>query len=196
MLSLCLPYNYVLFHFSFIQYIIIKHDLKINLLRISKQACNIPIAVYCFLGSPVAQLACADERLDFDGFAWAFEVAIHPHVDQLVPNHGRSKQNGGIVFLASFSLLPHYISHIQKREFISCSHCQELCQLADLASNWLSTVVKPIRSQLACGHNSWQWLQVINFHPRDPSRLLSHCLSGPSKKHLNSNQIWKKVTKL
>ena len=31
-----------------------------------------------------------------------------------------------------------------------CSHCQELGQLADLASDWLFTLVQPIRSQLAC----------------------------------------------
>ena len=26
-------------------------------------------------------------------------------------------------------------------KFLSCSHCQELCQLADLASDWLFTLV-------------------------------------------------------
>ena len=50
--------------------------------------------------------------------------------------------------------------------FMSCSHCQELGQLAVLASDRLLTLVQPIRSQLACWHNFWQWLQLISFHPR------------------------------
>ena len=50
-------------------------------------------------------------------------------------------------------------------KFMSCSHCQELCQLTVLASDWLFNLVQPIRSQFACWHNSWQWLQLINFHP-------------------------------
>ena len=37
-----------------------------------------------------------------------------------------------------------------KRKFMSCSHCQELGQLADLASDKLFTLVQPIMSQLAC----------------------------------------------
>ena len=37
-----------------------------------------------------------------------------------------------------------------KRKFIRCSHCQELGQLIYLASDWLLTLVQPIRSQLAC----------------------------------------------
>ena len=36
-----------------------------------------------------------------------------------------------------------------KWKFLSCSHCQELGQLADLASDWLLTLVQPISSQLA-----------------------------------------------
>ena len=37
-----------------------------------------------------------------------------------------------------------------KRKFMSCGHCQELGQLADLASDWLLfTLVQPIRSQLS-----------------------------------------------
>jgi len=46
-------------------------------------------------------------------------------------------------------------------EFMSCSQCQELGHLAGLASDWLFTLVQPIRNQLAC----WQWLQLLNFHP-------------------------------
>ena len=37
-----------------------------------------------------------------------------------------------------------------KRKFMSCSHCQGLGQLTDLASNWLFTLVQPIRRQHAC----------------------------------------------
>ena len=36
-----------------------------------------------------------------------------------------------------------------KQKFMSCRHCQELDQLADLASDWLFTLVQPIRSQHA-----------------------------------------------
>ena len=50
-------------------------------------------------------------------------------------------------------------------EIYELRSCQELGQLADLASYWSLTLVQPIRSQLACWHNSWQWLQFINFHP-------------------------------
>ena len=39
----------------------------------------------------------------------------------------------------------------------------ELCQLAVLTSDWLFTLVQQIRSQLACWHKSWQWLQLKNF---------------------------------
>ena len=35
-------------------------------------------------------------------------------------------------------------------KLMSLSHGQELGQLADLASDWLFTLVQPIRSQLAC----------------------------------------------
>ena len=35
-------------------------------------------------------------------------------------------------------------------KFMSCCHFQMLGQLADLASDWLFTLVQPIRSQLAC----------------------------------------------
>ena len=38
----------------------------------------------------------------------------------------------------------------QGRRFMSCSHCQELCQLAVLVSDLLFTHVQPIRSPLAC----------------------------------------------
>ena len=41
------------------------------------------------------------------------------------------------------------LSHTQGRKFMSCSHCQEFGQLADLALDWLFTLVSPIRSQLA-----------------------------------------------
>ena len=37
-----------------------------------------------------------------------------------------------------------------ERKLISLSHGQELGQLADLASDWLFTLVQPSRSQLAC----------------------------------------------
>ena len=53
----------------------------------------------------------------------------------------------------------------EPRQLMSCSHGQELGQLADLASDWLFTLVQPMRSQLACWPNFWQWLQLINFHP-------------------------------
>ena len=36
------------------------------------------------------------------------------------------------------------------RKFLSCSHCQEYGQLADLASDWMFTNVQPFRRQLAC----------------------------------------------
>ena len=52
-----------------------------------------------------------------------------------------------------------------KRKLLSLRHLHELSQLADLASDWLFTLVQPIRSQLACWHNSWQWLQLKSFHP-------------------------------
>ena len=37
-----------------------------------------------------------------------------------------------------------------ERKFMSCGHCQEMGQLANLASDWLFTLVQPIRSQLDC----------------------------------------------
>ena len=36
----------------------------------------------------------------------------------------------------------------QGRKFMSCSHSQELGQLDSLASDWLYTLVQPIRCQL------------------------------------------------
>ena len=51
------------------------------------------------------------------------------------------------------------------RKLLSYSQSQELVQLAFLASHWLFTLVQPIESQLACWHNSWQWLRLIVFHP-------------------------------
>ena len=44
---------------------------------------------------------------------------------------------------------PHFYRSLEWK-LMSCSHCQELGQLADLASDWLFTLVQPIRSQLAC----------------------------------------------
>ena len=35
-------------------------------------------------------------------------------------------------------------------KFMSLNHRQELCQLADLASDWLFTLVQPISNPLAC----------------------------------------------
>ena len=43
-------------------------------------------------------------------------------------------------------------------EFMSCSHCQELGQLAVLASDWL--FVQPIRSQLADLASNWLFTLV------------------------------------
>ena len=37
-----------------------------------------------------------------------------------------------------------------KRKLMSLSHGQELCQLAVLASDWLFTLVQPIRSRFVC----------------------------------------------
>ena len=50
---------------------------------------------------------------------------------------------------------PEYLrTHRQKthqmQKLMSCSHCQELGQLADLVSDWLFTLVQPIRGQLDC----------------------------------------------
>ena len=39
---------------------------------------------------------------------------------------------------------------LQEWKLMSCSHGQELGQLADLTSGWLFTSVQPIRSLLAC----------------------------------------------
>ena len=57
------------------------------------------------------------------------------------------------------------VAEFQGWKFINCSHCQELCQPPVLASDWLFTLVQPIRSKLACWPNSWQWLQLINHRP-------------------------------
>ena len=65
------------------------------------------------------------------------------------------------------------IFRLQGWKLMSSSHCQELGQLADLASDWLFTLMQLIRSQLACWHNSWPWLQFINFHPRPLTQLLA-----------------------
>ena len=48
-------------------------------------------------------------------------------------------------------LVGHEVSvELLKRKFMSCSHCQDLGQPAALATDWLFTLVQPIRSQLAC----------------------------------------------
>ena len=60
-----------------------------------------------------------------------------------------------------------------KRKLMSLSHGQAKDQLADLASDWLFTLVQPIRSRLACWPNSWQWLKLINFHPWSPLHQLT-----------------------
>ena len=46
------------------------------------------------------------------------------------------------------------LTRLQGRKLLSYSHCQELDQLADLTSDWFFNLVWPIRSQLACSHNS------------------------------------------
>ena len=56
--------------------------------------------------------------------------------------------SAAVWFYVYFSVNP--LSEDQGRKLLSCRHCQELCQLADLASDWLRTLVQPIRSQLAC----------------------------------------------
>ena len=38
----------------------------------------------------------------------------------------------------------------QGQKFMSCSHSQVLSQLADLAFDWLLTLLQPMRSRLAC----------------------------------------------
>ena len=72
-------------------------------------------------------------------------------------------------------------------KLMSCSHGQELCQLAVLVSDWLFTLVQPIRSKLDCWHNSWQRLKLISFHPwplptvqrrtRSPLQVMRGCMS-------------------
>ena len=50
----------------------------------------------------------------------------------------------------------HLLAHqgdalpFQGWKFMSWSLCQELCQLAVRVSDWLFTLVQPIRSRLAC----------------------------------------------
>ena len=74
-------------------------------------------------------------------------------------------------------------AHLLKQKFMSWSHCQELGQLADLASDWLFTLIQPIRSQLnTCWHSSWQWLQLIKFRPWKASSMSSMLV--PSSKPL------------
>ena len=41
------------------------------------------------------------------------------------------------------------VGHDLRRKFMSCGHCQELGQLAVLASDWLFTLLQPIRSQVS-----------------------------------------------
>ena len=55
---------------------------------------------------------------------------------------GRMKQ--------SFDIVRHAIQGFLEWKLLSCSHCQELGQLADLAPDWLFMLVQPIRSQFAC----------------------------------------------
>ena len=65
------------------------------------------------------------------------------------------------------SLLRSWVGQSLPWKFMSCSQCQELDQLA---SDWLFTQLgQPIRSPLICWPNSWQWLQLINFHPCWPN---------------------------
>ena len=60
-----------------------------------------------------------------------------------------------------------------KRKFMSFSHCQELCQHA----RWLLIGCTRMNNQsevrTASWHNSWQWLQLINFHPWRMAALLA-----------------------
>ena len=58
---------------------------------------------------------------------------------------------GNLIPAAGFIGLTYLTSESKQGwKFMSCSRCQELCQLADLASVWLSTLVQPIKRQLAC----------------------------------------------
>ena len=60
---------------------------------------------------------------------------------------------------------------------MSCSHCQELCQ----QTKWLLICCTRVNNQSearsASWPNSWQWLQLINFHPC-PSLASSGSMPG------------------
>ena len=53
-------------------------------------------------------------------------------------------------FRAGSSAAVKELEQLQGWKFMSCSHGQEMGQLAVLASDWLFTLVQPIRRQLAC----------------------------------------------
>ena len=90
---------------------------------------------------------------------------------------------------------------------MSCSHGQELCQLADLASDRLFTLVQPIRSQLADLASDWlftpvqpirsqladlasDWLFTDVVQPiRSQVKLLTHFLTMTTTHKLSSLRL-------
>ena len=72
------------------------------------------------------------------------QVAAQHHVEDA--GHEQLDQLGRVDNFAAEA----FAKDLLKRKFMSCSHGQELGQLAVLASDWLFTLVQPIMSQLAC----------------------------------------------
>ena len=78
-------------------------------------------------------------------------VVDHPHVlaQQRLRLEGLVAQRAGG---GRFLVVVHGNVVAQRLEWklMSCSHSQKLGQLADLGSDWLFTLMQPIRSQHAC----------------------------------------------
>ena len=75
-----------------------------------------------------------------------------------------------------------------KRKFLSCSHCQELGQLADLASGWLFTLVQSIRSQLELVDPTLDNVTTTHKFPSLVMRRRSRKLGDPLRRAMEGER--------
>ena len=79
-----------------------------------------------------------------------------PPIGLLCHGHVGEGLGGSVVHLIRVTVSPvqhQTLAHRQETgvvEIYELLSCQELCHLADLTSDWLFTLVQPIRSQLVC----------------------------------------------
>ena len=70
-----------------------------------------------------------------------------------------------------FNLIQGNSSFVQGWKFMSCRHCQELCQQASWLLLGCTRVNNQLEARIVTWPDSWQWLQLIYFRTS-----LAHCV--------------------